>query len=359
MLIPGSQLATAQTLIQRYIQQFVGNKTIVTVNPPLWQSNIYTVTGTTNYPQSIPNLFPSSIQYQELLLALQGTDNAIVPPNPSPPVSYGMPVGISIGGVILIGIVLAGLYFVFRRRYRGRVMKHKSAPKKYTKPLVFGTTDKDVVMTRNKYIDAVHSVQSSPVLETRPKQRNEFSPLAISGASLSARKLPLYVPPLNIPPPPSLEFYTAPSTRRLTLHDSNTDASRTTFAPSTRILMARKPSISDVTRQHPRLPLSLANPSLVERERSQSETHKWSRLPSMTKIATSARNVYHPTMNAKVLDAPTVIHVDVPSTPKPMPAIQEQNQDQEKRLQFTPQKSNRIANIIRKFDSTKELNDKI
>jgi hypothetical protein len=79
----------------------------------------------------------------------------------------------------------------------------------------------------------------------------------------------------------------------------------------------------------------------------------------MTKIATSARNVYHPTMNAKVLDAPTVIHVDVPSTPKPMPAIQEQNQDQEKRLQFTPQKSNRIANIIRKFDSTKELNDKI
>jgi len=309
------------------------------VNASVWQNSVYTVTGQSS-TQSITNTFPGSIQYQELLNALQGnTDNAIQPSIASPSVSIGLPIGLSIGGVLIIGLVATGMYFLIRNR--PRIMRRKSAKpvqrKKYTKPNHFVSASNEVVMVPNEYLKT---------LETK-KERSKYAPLTSTGNKVAPANIPppppsRYAPlttkvvppppllPVPPPPPPSLQFYT---TRKRT--ETLNDGTRNTFNPASRTLLTRKPSMSDVSRQHSRLPL-MANPTLVERERSQSETQKFSRLPSMTKIATSARNVYHPTMNKGI---PKEVVLDV-----------EQVKPNYPKTQYLPLRSNSIANLIKKFD---------
>lgn len=319
LLIPGNQILSAQTLIQNYIQQFVGNQSIVSVNASVWQNNVYTVTGQSSL-QSVSDNFPNSVQYQELLNALLGnTDNAIQPSITSP--SIGLPIGISIGSVLVIGLVATGVYFLIRNR--PRIARRKSVKpvikKKYTKPNHFVSASKEVVMVPNKYMEA---------LETK-KQRSKYVPLTSAGNTV-APNIPPPPPlrsPIPPPPPPSLQFYT---TRKLA--ETNHEGTRNTFNPASRTLLTRKPSMSDVSRLHSMLPL-MANPTLVERERSQSETQKFSRLPSMTKVATTARNVYHPTMNKGSKE----VHIEVDPANYP-------------KTQYLPLRSNSIMNLIKKFE---------
>ena len=270
-----------------------------------------------------------------MLNALQGnTDNAIQPSITSPPVSIGLPIGISIGSVLVIGLVAVGVYFLIRNRPRIRVVRRKSAnpvqKKKYTKPNHFVSASKEVVMVPNEYVKALEN----------KKQRSKYVPLTSAGNTVapnippSSNVVPANIPPppplrspIPPPPPPSLQFYT---TRKLA--ETNQEGGRNTLNPASRTLLTRKPSMSDVSRLHSTLPL-MANPTLVERERSQSETQKFSRLPSMTKVATSARNVYHPTMNKGSKE----VHIEVDSKNYP-------------KTQYLPLRSNSIMNLIKKFE---------
>ena len=113
--------------------------------------------------------------------------------------------------------------------------------------------------------------------------------------------------------------------------ETTSEGARNSFHPASRTLLTRKPSMSEVSRQHSRLPL-MANPTILERERSQSDAPKYSRLPSMTKIGISARTVHHPTQNKEVV-------LEIAPT--------KQN---EKTPQYLPLRSNSIANLIKKFE---------
>jgi hypothetical protein len=354
LLIPGNQILSAQTLIQNYIQQFVGNQSIVSVNAS-WQNNVYTVTGQSSL-QSISDNFPNSVQYQELLNALRGNTENAIQPMTSP--SVGMPIGIGIGSVLVIGLIAAGAYLLIRNRHPIPIKRRKSTKpvqkKKYTKPNHFVSESKDVIMVPNQYVTA---------LETK-KQRSKYEPLTINGNTvahvppppgnkyvlLTSKVAPGSIPPppplpsqplpsqpsqpsqplprlLPPPPPPSLQFYTK---RKMTT-ETKSEGARNSFNPASRTLLTRKPSMSEVSRQHSRLPL-VANPTILERERSQSDAPKYSRLPSMMKIGISARTVNHQTMNKDV-----VIEMDP-------------TKQNEKTTQYLPLRSNSIANLIKKFE---------
>ena len=327
LVIPGNNVANAQSTIQRYIQTFVGNSSTVTLNTVSWNNGVYTVTGSTSSTTSISNLFPNSAQYQALMASLgESSTNNVATVAP-----YGISIGASIAGAAVLGIIAIGFYFIVRRRNRSRVIRNR--------PVV------PTVMSLPE-VARSDAVKSSPEgirpVDIKPKVRNDFSPTTIIGGTFdSIRKLPMFVssPPISsLPPPPQ----PSPPPLYIASEEYSTE-----FNPPFR--MERKPSISDVNKQHVRLPLytnNLTNPVLLERDRSFSEPPV-SRLPSMTKMSTPTHTVFHPTFNA---GRPRVMS-DTEMPPPPPPPPEYNAKPMSNRLQFIPQKSARITNMIKKYES--------
>jgi len=232
---------------------------------------------------------------------------------------YGISIGASIAGAVVLGFIGLGLYLIIQRRYRSRVMRNRPVvPTVMTLPKL--TESESIVISHKNYSDVIKlSPDGIRPVDIKPKVRNDFSPTTIIGGTFeSIRKLPMFgssPPILSLPPPP---------------------------APPPL-------SISEVNRQNVRTPLhtkNITNPVPLERDRSFSEPPV-PRLPSMNKISVPTHNVFHPTFNTgrhRVVS-------DTDMLPPPPPPPEYNAKPMSNRLQFLPQKSARITNMIKKYES--------
>jgi hypothetical protein len=118
MYIAGSQQANATALIAQAINSYLAGNGFATVTST-WSSGIHTVTGISALASSIITNFPSSVQYVQLLQALQVL-SASASPSAVQTTSLLLPIGLSIGGTIMLGGILGGIALVVRSQTKRR-----------------------------------------------------------------------------------------------------------------------------------------------------------------------------------------------------------------------------------------------
>ena len=183
MYIAGSQQVNATALISQAINSYLGGNGAATVTS-VWSNGVYTVTGMSAMASLITSNFPSSVQYVQLLQTLQIV-SASASPNPVQATSLLLPVGISVGGMILLGGIIAGAALVVRSQRKRRKLYAPSptltkmnteayAPTMTTLAPLPDAADAPVMMVRNSF----NEVLKDKVAPAEGGEKMTFAPVA-------------------------------------------------------------------------------------------------------------------------------------------------------------------------------------
>jgi hypothetical protein len=205
LYIAGSQQANATALIAQAINSYLAGTGAATVSS-VWNNGVYTITGMSALASSITSNFPSSVQYVQLLQTLQIV-SASVSPNPVQTSSLLLPVGISVGGTILLGGVLAGIALVIRSQRKRRKLYAPSPTLTKMNTEAYASTmttmaplpdavDAPVKMIRNSF----NEVLKDKVAPAEGGEKMAFAPVART--AINSRTLETLTSMRNINEPP-------------------------------------------------------------------------------------------------------------------------------------------------------------
>jgi len=208
--IPAQQNSNADTIIRGYVSSYAASAgySNAIVQSITWTNGVYTVIGSVVNPGQFSSSFPLSVGYTNLLANL----NPMTPTPTATAPSIALPIGLAVGGTVVVAVAIGGMLYIVRQRRR----KVVQAPIPETK--MFVPTPASVApMPTDLYADTMtmmnneaHPPYPPPPFETSPVT---FAPQRINRFKMN--QYPTSFREATPEPGTSTRLQLAPSARNL------------------------------------------------------------------------------------------------------------------------------------------------